>query len=48
MVYSCVIIAGLGVGVDGREDDAETRDARRETRSDAVRERIRELIDNEE
>ena len=47
MVYLCVIIQGLGVGVDGRED-AETRDARRETRSDAVRERIRELIDNEE
>ncbi len=29
MVYLCVIIEGLGVGVEGREDDAETRDARR-------------------
>ena len=28
MVYLCVIIEGLGVGVEGRED-AETRDARR-------------------
>ncbi len=47
MVYLCVIIEGLGVGVEGREDaETETRDA--ETRSDAVRERIRELIDNEE
>ena len=27
MVYLCVIIEGLGVGVEGREDDAETRDA---------------------
>ena len=29
MLYLCVIIEGLGVGVDGREDDAETRDVRR-------------------